>query len=181
MLRGSTQVGLWLRQFHIVALTENMRCDAEDRPWRQLLAGICDPLQPHPFTPDVIAKLKQLTPADVASDPELQTAQFATPDNATRATVNRQQAVAHAKRLGVPVMAWYLPVVKPSGTGLRHADVPLDLLVDGTVLEGVQRAVPTLLVLFFPGGRAVLVENQSVPRKVVNSKSMSRMPFPHPE
>lgn len=169
MLSGTTAVGLWLRQFKVVTLTQNMRCAPDDIKWRELLTRICDPTK-QPFTDDVIKQLPVLQPGDVLSDPDLRTAQFATPDNATRATINRSQAIAHAKRLGVPILAWYLPVSKPSGTALRHPSVPLDLLVDPAVVRGVQEGEPCLLVLFFPGGRAVIVENQSVPKGVVNSK-----------
>jgi hypothetical protein len=169
MLSGTTPVGLWLRKFQVITLTENMRCDPADVEWAQFLARICDPRQ-QPFPKDVIAKLCQLSPDVVLKDPEFVGAQFATPDNATRAMVNRAQAVADAKRLGVPLLAWYLPVSKPSSSALRHPDVPLDLLVEPEVLLGVQKAVPDLLQLFFPGGRAVITENQSVPHRVVNSE-----------
>lgn len=175
MLSGSTPVGLWLRKFVVVTLTQNMRCDPEDEEWRKLLARICDPMA-QPFPPEVIAKLPVLAASDAVTDPEFQSAQFATPDNATRASVNKSQAVAHAKRLGVPVLGWYLPITKSSASALHHPDVPLDLLVETAVLDGVRDAVPYLLVLFFPGGKAVIVENQSVPKRVVNSKSHASYP-----
>ena len=111
--------------FRLIELTEQMRAAACPTQ-KHLVDNLRE--RTKPIQKEDLAKLKILTNADIEEDSTWLNATIVTPGNNVRHAINQDKVVRLAKRLGVPVLRWKLPLADASAS--NYPPELLDVVYD---------------------------------------------------
>jgi len=161
--------GSLFRKFKVISFSQQWRAstDAEHAARLEYFRNPGRSLCPV-YASKVFDHLQTLSKADLLDDPKWHDATIIVTDNMSRAMINLAQAKRFACRHGLPIIAWYHSLTKPT---THMFDQCAKQMGDDTSVDEVKNRFPELLFYFVAGAPAVIKDNLSVMRGITNGTS----------